>query len=191
MPTISLKKLNFSEAMSHVHEGAAFVDLRDLSDYLDVHIPGSFGLQYEFGPGLASRARDILPLSLPLILLESDGADAPHTAASLKGKGFNVLGAVSDGVNEWSRWHGTPASTETYRGPMPTHTAVLDVGDPGSVVEKEAIKIPIEHLWSRIDEVRQEPRVTIAAGYGLRAALAVGMLERVELKEVVFWRTRD
>jgi rhodanese-related sulfurtransferase len=191
MPTIVAKRLNFSAAMSHVHEGAAFVDMRPLDEYLDVHIPASFGLQYEFGPGLASRARDILPLDIPLILLDLAYGDVAHAAASLKGKGFNVLGAVEDGINEWSRWHGNPASTEVYRGPMPTHTTVLDVGDPGVTKVDGARTIPIEHLWRRIDEVKSESRVTIVAGYGLRAALAIGMLERVEVEEIVFWKTRQ
>jgi rhodanese-related sulfurtransferase len=187
----TLKKLDFSEATAYVHDGAVFVDLRLLDDYLDVHIPASFSLQYEFGPGLASRARDCLPLSLQMILLDLGNGDMEHAAASLRGKGFAVLGSVEDGINEWARRNGTPASTETYRGPMPTHTTVLDVGDPGVVGAEGALKIPIEYLWERVDEVADKPRVTIAAGYGLRAALAVGMLERVEIDEIVFWKTRD
>ncbi|MEA2435072.1 MAG: hydroxyacylglutathione hydrolase [Actinomycetota bacterium] len=191
MPITILKPLAFSAAMSHVHEGAAFVDMRQLDEYLDVHIPASLALQYEFGPGFASRARDILPLEVPLILLDLGTGDVAHAAASLKGKGFNVLGAVEDGINAWSELHGTPASTEIYRGPTPTHTTVLDVGDPGAVVAEGALSVPIEHLWRRLDEIENESRVTIAAGYGLRAALAIGVLERVEVDEIVFWKTRE
>jgi rhodanese-related sulfurtransferase len=189
--TTSLKRMNFSEAMSHIHAGAAFLDMRPVDDYLDVHIPGSIGLQFEAGPGFQSRARDCLPLDVPLILLDLGTGESVRACASLRGKGFTVLGDITNGVNEWSRWHGTPASTEIYRGPMPTRTFVLDVGDPGVTGAAGATHIPIEKLWDRIEEVTGEPRVTIAAGYGLRAALAVGMLERAGAKEIVFWKTRN
>ena len=48
-----LRSLDFDEAMDRVDSGAAFVDLRPVQAYLDVHIPGSLELLYEFGPGFA------------------------------------------------------------------------------------------------------------------------------------------
>jgi rhodanese-related sulfurtransferase len=108
----TLRTLEFDEALAQHDEGATFVDLRRVDSYLEVHIPGSLSLQYEFGPGLASRARDCLPLSLALILIETPDADMTNAAASLRGKGFEVLGVVDDGVNQWAATRGSPASTE-------------------------------------------------------------------------------
>ena len=188
--TSTLKKLSFSGSMRHVDEGAAFVDLRDVHSYLEVHIPGSLSLLYETGPGFQSRARDCIPLEVPLVLMARDGVDMVNAASSLRGRGFNVIGVVDDAVNEWAKWYGTPASTETYRGPRPRHSPVLDVSDPGAVGVEEATNIPIEQLWGRAQEVASEPRVVVASGYGVRAALAVGILEGAGVKETIVWETR-
>ena len=188
--TSTLKSLSFSDAMRHVNEGAAFVDLRDVRSYLDVHIPASLSLQYETGPGFQSRARDCIPLEVPLVLLEQDGAEMVNAASSLRGRGFSVVGRVADGINEWSKWYGTPASTDAYRGPRPRHSLILDVSDPGVVGVEDATAIPIEQLWGRAEELANEARVVVAFGYGVRAALAVGILERVGVKETIAWDTR-
>ncbi len=94
MPTTTLRELDVDDARAYVDGGAALVDLRPVDDFLDVHVRGSLPLVYEFGPGMASRARDCLPLDLPLILLGTHDADVDNAAASLRGKGFAVLGTV-------------------------------------------------------------------------------------------------
>lgn len=188
--TSTLKSLSFSDAMKHVNHGAAFVDLRDVASYLDVHLPGSLSLQYETGPGFQSRARDCIPLSVPLILMECEGVDMVNAGSSLRGRGFSVVGSVRDAVNEWTKWYGAPSSTKTYRGPAPRHFLILDVSDPGTVGAQNAKIIPLEQLWGRVDDVSSEIRVVVASGYGVRAALAIGILERFGVKETILWETR-
>jgi rhodanese-related sulfurtransferase len=189
MSTTTLKKLSFADAAALVDGGAVFVDLRDVEAYLDVHIPGSIELFYEAGPGLASRARDCLPLEWPLILLDLGAGDIDHVAASLRGKGFDVAGSLTDGLNEWAAARGTPSSTEVIRGGDAPEGLLLDVGDPGTTGLDDAVRIPVERLWSRRDEIGGEHRVVVGAGYGIRAALAVGLLERAGVNEVVFWKS--
>jgi len=186
----TLKTLDFDDAVAAVDRGAAFVDLRPTTAYIDVHVPGSLGLLYEFGPGMAQRARDCIPLDVPLILLDLDHGDLVHATASLRGKGFTVLGEVDDGINAWAERRGTPASTEVALGSSRPEGAVLDVGDPGAQRAEDATVIPIERMWSRAHEFAGALRVVIVAGYGVRAALAVGMLERAGAREIVFWKTR-
>lgn len=188
--TSTLKRLSFSEALHHVDQGAAWIDLRDVPSYLEVHIPGSLSLLYESGPGFQSRARDCIPLEVPLVLIERADVDMVAAGSSLRGRGFGVVGTVADAVNEWSRSHGTPASTDTYRGPSPTNSLVLDVSDPGTTGVGEALRIPIEQLWATAGDLAAEPRVVIASGYGVRAALAVGVLERAGVAETIVWQTR-
>jgi rhodanese-related sulfurtransferase len=113
-----------------------------------------------------------------------------NAASSLRGRGFNVTGVVADALQEWSQSYGTPASTETYRGPAPRRSLILDVADPGTVGVEEATRIPIEQLWGRAGELGDELRVVVASGYGVRAALAVGILERFGVKETIVWETR-
>jgi rhodanese-related sulfurtransferase len=185
----TLKELAFPEAVRLVDEGAAFVDLRPLDDYLDVHIAGSLELLYEAGPGMAARARDCLPLELPLVLLGDATVDSVHAAASLRGKGFTVLGLADDALNQWASERGPLASTEVRRGDNPPAPTVLDVGDPGAKRVDGSLRIPIERLWRRVEDVPKGQRIAIAGGYGVRAALAVGMLERAGIAEVVFWKS--
>lgn len=190
----SVKDLDVHEALDAVDEGAAFVDLRSVDAYLDVHIPCSISLLYEAGPGMAGRARDCLPLDLKMVLLDLEAGDVVDGAAALRGKGFTVLGKLDDGVNRWAQIKGTPASTEVVRGNQPlrrvsqdAELVILDLGDPGAGTIQGATHIPIERLWGRVDELGSA-RVVIASGYGVRAAMAVGILERAGLRDIVFWK---
>jgi rhodanese-related sulfurtransferase len=189
MPLLTtLKSLPFDEAARAVDSGAAFVDLRAIKPYLDAHIPGSLALLYEDGPGMPSRARDCLPLDLPLILVDAPDVDLANAAAGLRGKGFAVLGIVKDALVNWRNARGGLVSTVVLASAP--DDAVLDVGDPGAVPPSDALRIPVESLWSELDRLRGVDRVVIAAGYGVRAALAVGMLERADVKRVQLWRSR-
>lgn len=190
MPISTLRRLEFEAADRLVAEGAAFIDLRAIESYLEVHIPGSLGLVYEFGPGMAGRARDCLPLTLPLILLDAPGAELHNAAASLRGKGFTVVGALEDGVNAWVGARGAPSSTEVIEGHDPPEALILDVSDPARVLENADVSIPIELLWGRATELIGKGPVALAAGYGVRAGLAVGILERAGVQELLFWKTQ-
>jgi hydroxyacylglutathione hydrolase len=190
LATRTLRDLTFKEALDAVDGGAAFVDLRQVAAYLEVHIPGSLCLLYEWGPGMAARARDCLPLDLPLVLMEMDELDYVHAAASLRGKGFTVIGKTSDPVNQWATERGVPISTEIINSPVPGTGTVLDVGDPGAEHMEDGITIPVENLWVRVDELQGAKRVAVLSGYGVRAALAVGILERAGIEEVLFWSHR-
>jgi rhodanese-related sulfurtransferase len=186
----TLRDLSFDEALAAVDEGAAFVDLRRVDAYLEVHIPGSLCLVYEWGPGLPARARDCLPLDLPLVLMDLDEVDYLHAAASLRGKGFTVLGKTRDAINNWAAARGVPASTEVITRTVEGTGTALDVGDPGADKMEDAIYIPIDQLWKRIGEVKDASRVAVLSGYGVRAALAVGILERAGIREILFWRSK-
>lgn len=182
----SSREIGIDEAQHLVEEGAAFVDLRPTAAYLDVHIHGSLALQYEFGPGMAGRARDCIPLEVPLVLLHHGGLDVTEVTAALRGKGFAVLGYVNDGLTAWGNANGAPASTEVVKGSSAPAETVLDVGDPGVRIYPGARLITVEKLWTRTDEIEGE-RVAILAGRGVRASLAVGMLERAGVEEIIFW----
>ncbi|MBA2312937.1 MAG: rhodanese-like domain-containing protein [Actinobacteria bacterium] len=190
MLATTLKSLSFENAARLAREGAAFVDLRPTGDYLEVHIPGSLHLLYEFGPGMASRARDCLPLDVPLMLIEEQGVDMKNAASALRGKGFTVLGSVPDAVGRWAEAEGTPASTEVIERGSGLELEMIDVGDPGANPPQGSRKISIERLWTLAGELSGQESVAIATGYGVRASLAVGMLERAGVREVLFVKTR-
>ena len=187
MPTTTtLRTLDLDEAVAVVEAGGAFLDIRDVDPYLDVHIPGSINVLYESGPGFNSRARDCIPLEVRLVLLDVGTGDPTTAASALRGKGFDVVGKFDDGINRWvgSRRHLASTEVANERPSIP----VLHVNDPGAQVREPGVIIPIEQLWARIDEV-PSGAVAIAAGFGVRAALAVGILERAG-RDVIFWKTR-
>jgi rhodanese-related sulfurtransferase len=190
LTTSTLRDLPFEEAEEHARAGAAFVDLREVKAYLDAHIRGSLSLQYERGPGFQSRARDCIPLDVPLLLLERPGVDMLRAAASLRGRGFEVVGQLRNGLQQWGRAHGAPASTDDYQGPPPRDATIVDVQDPGAHPVENATVIPLAQLWDRSSELALDLRVVIVAGYGVRAALGVGILERAGATNIVFWTTR-
>jgi rhodanese-related sulfurtransferase len=184
----TLKTLDFEEASRLVDAGAAFVDLRPIDQYLAGHIPGSIPLLYEAGPGMPSRARDCLPLDLPLVLIDFTGIDMSNAAAALRGKGFSVLGRVENALDSWRASRGSLASTATASS-APDVDVVLDVGDPGSSAPEGSLRIPIERLWAELEQLDGIGRVVVPSGFGVRAALAVGMLERAGVGKVEIWRS--
>ena len=183
----TLKTLDFADALALVEEGAAFVDLRPTAEYLDVHIPGSLALLYESGPGMAGRARDCIPLEQSLVLLEHGAVPMQNAAAALRGKGFPVLGQVEDGINRWASARGTPVSTEVFTGTQPPDGELLDVGDPGAVRREGVRRLPVERLWHGAEGLAGDRPVVVISGYGVRAGLAVGILEQAG-REVSVWR---
>ena len=188
MPTATtLRSIDIDDALQHVDAGAAFLDVRDVDSYLDVHIPGSINVLYEFGPGFNSRARDCIPLDVPLILLDLGVGDLLNAAPALRGKGFDVVGKVDDGINRWVSKRGNPGSTEIVTE-KPENASVLHVNDPGAQAADADLTIPIEELWGRTGELGTG-RIVVVAGAGVRAAIAVGILERAG-HDVAFWKTR-
>lgn len=182
-----MKDFRLDEARAHLSHGAALVDLRPAEEFLDVHVAGSLPLVYEFGPGMSNRARDCLPLDLPLILLGTHDVDLEHAAASLRGKGFAVVGALRGGVEEWARSEGRPVSTALLDR-MPDKATIVDVGDPGAPSVEGAVKIPAESIWVRAGELDPAGPVVIPCGFGIRAALAVGVLEHHGFRDVSLYR---
>ena len=188
--TTTLRTLVFDEAMTIVDGGAALIDLRPTDDYLEVHVPGAVSLVYESGPGMSTRAWDCIPRDVPLVLLEDEDSDVMHAAASLRGKGFAVAGSVGDAVNGWVASGGQPGSTDIATEKQPPQGTLIDVGDPGAKVPDDTIRVSVETLWAQADDLADEARIVLVAGYGVRAGLAVGILERAGVKDIVFWKTR-
>ena len=186
--TTTVKRLTFDEALEVVEMGGAFVDLRPTDAYLDAHVPGSLDVVYEQGPGMSSRARDCLPLSLPYVLLDLGHGDLALATAALRGRGFDVVGAVDDALNQWAGKGRTIASTEIVTGDDVPDGTVLHVSDPGVLAPEGAVTIPADELWPRCDELDRSARVVVVTGYGVRAGLAVGILERNGFRDVALWR---
>ena len=171
------------------------IDLRPIGEYLERHIQGSIPLLFELGPGLGGRARDLLPLDARLILLEDGSSSLEYAAASFRGKGFDVAGYVPNAIDsleakkmaaskvsnigEWDEVSGGRASI------------LLDVKDPGTTaISPRHLSIPVERLWVRAPEIDPRVRTGVVAGWGVRAAAAIGILEHLGFQDLVYVRTR-
>lgn len=187
--TATVRPLTFDEALEVVELGGAFVDLRPTDQYLDAHVPGALDVVFERGPGMSSRARDCLPLDVPYVLLDLGYGDLAHATAALRGRGFDVVGSVDDSLNHWAATGRPIASTETLAGDARPEGTILHVADPGAIAPDGALAIPADDLWPRCDELDRSARVVVVAGYGVRAGLAVGILERNGFENVALWRS--
>jgi rhodanese-related sulfurtransferase len=186
--TTTVKRLTFDEALEVVDTGGAYLDLRPTDAYLDAHVPGALDLVFEQGPGMSTRARDCLPLSLPYVLLDLGHGDTGLATAALRGRGFEIAGAVDDALNRWAGEGRRIASTDVVTGETPPDGTILHVADPGAAAPDGAVTIPADDLWPRCDELDRSGRVVVVAGYGVRAGLAVGILERNGFDDVALWR---
>lgn len=141
---------------------------------------------FEAGPGFAGRARDLLPLDARLILLDHGESPLDVAAAMLRGKGLEVTG-YSD-VSEWPQ---RTSTRDVMLGEQGT-TRLVDVGDPGTLAPPSPAEykfISVETLWRR-DVDLDTVDVGVLAGWGVRAATAIGILEKRGVEKLVFVRTR-
>lgn len=187
---VQLRALDPGQADRILKGGGLLIDLRGIDDYLARHIQGSIPLLYEAGPGLSSRARDLLPLDARLVLVEDETSPLEDAAASFRGKGFDVAGFLPGGVDADPgpfRYAGTPVMKVEDAEPELT---LLDVADPGTRAPERKVFIPAELLWERHGELGDVRRIGVLAGWGVRAASAVGILERLGFGDIFFVRTR-
>jgi rhodanese-related sulfurtransferase len=172
--------------------GDLAIDLRAPADYLAAHITGSVPLLFEAGPGLGGRARDLLPLDARLIILEDAASPLDRAADALRGKGFEVVGYFPGGVGAWPE---PPGGTPVV--PLQNASrdlALVHVSDPGTqiAIARAGMKhIPAEELWDRAGELDPESSLGVLAGWGVRAAAAIGILEHLGFRQLTFVRTRQ
>jgi rhodanese-related sulfurtransferase len=186
---MALRSIDIQRARELLSGAGLLIDLRPIDQYLDRHVRGSIPLLYEAGPGLGGRARDLLPLDARLLLLQDDSSPLEDAAASFRGKGFDVVGLVEGGVSKWpySEVTSTPSvPSEQWQTPH----ELINVADPGTIRAGTSLFIPVETLWTRTSELDPGFHYGVMAGWGVRAAAAVGILEKLGFRRLSFVRTR-
>lgn len=180
------KSLDPRRVQEILASGGQLIDMRPVDEYLGDHAEGSISIMFEAGPGFGSRARDMLPLDATLVLLNDPNTSFEEAAAMLRGKGLDVAG-LSDGTGLGTR--STPI-TEAASNEL----VMIDVKDPGarplSSTAGNAQVIPAERLWTEAAELDKSAHIGVLAGWGVRAATAIGILERLGFEHLTFVRTR-
>jgi len=187
----ALRSLTAARARELLAGDALAIDLRPVGEYLAGHIHGSIPLLFEPGPGLGGRARDLLPLEAHLVLLDDGVSPLERAADSFRGKGFDVIGALAGGVKAWK----DPLVTTPViqLADAADVLALVNVSDPGTVLPPGpgvGASIPVERLWDKAGELGRNWNLGVLAGYGVRAAAAVGILEKLGFTKLTFVRTR-
>jgi rhodanese-related sulfurtransferase len=187
----TLRPLTAARVRELLAGDALAIDLRPIGDYLAGHIHGSIPLLFEAGPGLGGRARDLLPLDARLVLLDDDVSPVERAADSFRGKGFDVVGVLAGGASSWP----DPLVTTPViqLADAPDVLALIDVSDPGTALPPGhgvGASIPVERLWEESGELGRNWDLGVLAGYGVRAAAAVGILEKLGFTKLTFVRTR-
>ena len=180
-----MKTLDPARVGEILASGGLLIDTRAVDEYLASHIDASISIMFEAGPGFGGRARDLLPLEAALVLLTNPQAPLDEAAAMLRGKGLDVAG-FADGTGLQAR------STPTAEG-VSDGLVMIDVKDPGTrslVKSGSGLVIPVENLWIDAAELDKSARIGVLAGWGVRAATAIGILERLKFANLTFVRTR-
>ncbi len=180
-----MKTLDPARVREILASGGLLIDTRAVDEYLASHVDASISIMFEAGPGFGGRARDLLPLEASLVLLTDPQTPLDEAAAMLRGKGLDVAG-FADGTGLETR------STPTAEG-SPNGLVFVDVRDPGTrppTTTNSALVIPVEHLWTDAGELDKAAHIGLLAGWGVRAATAIGILERLGFAHLTFVRTR-
>lgn len=179
-----MKTLDPDRVREILASGGLLIDTRAVDEYLASHVDASISIMFEAGPGFGGRARDLLPLEASLVLLTDPQTPLEEAAAMLRGKGLDVAG-FADGTGLETR------STPTAEGAS-DGLVMIDVKDPGTRSLSGtggALVIPVEHLWTDAEELDKAAHIGVLAGWGVRAATAIGILERLGFAHLTFVRT--
>lgn len=179
-----------ADSVHRILHNGLLIDLRPVASWLERHVRASISVLYEPGPGFGTRARDLLPLDAHLILLEDESSPIEDAASRLRGKGFDVVGVFSGGIDAWPDRSELATAKVVALDSADKPSILLHVGDPGTNYTGDARSIPTERLWEKsLDASPAEP-IGVLAGFGVRAAAAVGILEKLGFTNVMLVRTR-
>jgi rhodanese-related sulfurtransferase len=92
--------INPTEAMQLInHEDALMLDIRDLNEYKEGHIPDAKNIPQS---ALASRLRELEKYkNKPVILYCRTGARSSSAASVLKKNGFQTVHSLGGGLSAW------------------------------------------------------------------------------------------
>ncbi|MEO7804950.1 MAG: hypothetical protein ABIS18_11780, partial [Actinomycetota bacterium] len=127
---------------------------------------------------------------LVLIGMQDGDEDNPtdDAMAMLRGKGFEVIG-----FSPADDWPERIATRDVMMGDQ-GNARLINVGDPGTLGPEGLTFMPVEHLWHRAGDLdtgdHSKVDLGVLAGWGVRAATAIGILENRQVDNLCFVRTR-
>jgi hydroxyacylglutathione hydrolase len=175
------------EAREAIARGAVVLDLREVGEFGEGHVPGALNIWID-GPQFAERVAGLAPAGAPLLLLGAP-SDIDRAVAALGRVGVDdVIGFLQWGMVEW-RSEGLPVETVPQ---ITVHdlaawreagrdVVVIDVREPSEWDEghiEDALHLPMFEAVARRAEVPADrPKAVVCAG-GLRSSAVISALQR-------------
>jgi rhodanese-related sulfurtransferase len=175
------------EAREAIEQGACVLDLREVADFGEGHVPGSLNVWID-GPQFAERVAGLAPAGAPFLLMGAP-SDVDRAVAALARVGVDdVVGFLQWGMVEW-RSDGLPVESVPQITVHDLATwfeegrdvVVVDVREPSEWDEghiDQALHLPMFEAVGRRDEIPTgRPTAVICAG-GLRSSAVISALRR-------------
>jgi hydroxyacylglutathione hydrolase len=175
------------EANEALARGACVLDLREVPDFGEGHVPGAINVWID-GPQFAERVAGLLPAGAPVLLMGAP-SDVDRAVATLSRVGVDeIVGFVQWGMVEW-RSDALPVETVPQ---ITVHDlaawleegrdiVVVDVREPSEWDEghvEGALHLPMFEAVARRAEVPDaRPKAVLCAG-GLRSSAVISALKR-------------
>ncbi len=189
LPLAAAKPRPFSarEAREAIAQGAFVLDLREVVDFGEGHVPGAINVWID-GPQFAERVAGLAPAGAPILLMGAP-SDVERAVTTLSRVGVDeIVGFLQWGMVDW-RSEGLPVATVPQ---ITVHDlaawleqgreiTVIDVREPSEWDEGHidgALHLPMFEAVARLGEIPAgRPTVVLCAG-GLRSSAVIGALQR-------------
>jgi hydroxyacylglutathione hydrolase len=189
LPLAAAKPRPFSsrEAREAIERGAFVLDLREVVDFGEGHVPGAINVWID-GPQFAERVAGLAPAGAPILLLGAP-SDVDRAVTTLARVGVDdIVGFLQWGMVDW-RSEGLPVETVPQ---ITVHdlaawleqgrdVVVIDVREPSEWDEGHidgALHLPMFEAVARRAEIPAgRPTAVVCAG-GLRSSAVIGALAR-------------
>lgn len=191
---ITPEALSISEAIPHFRRGAALLDTRPKTAFVEKHVPGSVHLAIDFE--LSNRIGFVLPSGVPIILLLENETAYREAVLSLARVGYQVLGYLVDGIAGWESAGFPVASGDVEDVTVAQLEAmmsngnglvILDVREPWEYMQGHvpgAQLIPLGQLAMRAGEFDPSGPVVVICQSGNRSQSAAAILGQKGIDKV-------
>ena len=189
VPLAAAKPRPFSarEAREALAEGALVLDLREVADFGEGHVPGALNVWID-GPQFAERAAGLAPAGARILLMGAP-SDVDRAVTALSRVGVDeVVGFLQWGMVEW-RSEGFPVETVPQ---ITVHdlaawleegrdVVVVDVREPSEWDDGHidgALHLPMFEAVARRTEVPAGRPLAVVCAGGLRSSAVISALQR-------------